>query len=302
VISDYLQILYDNESLNLKIQNEKLSSMEVERAKTMCEAGSISKADLAQLQSTNASDKYDIVSARNSLSAAKLNLKQLLQLGMDSSFEVEFPTISDKDVMTSIPDLKTVYENALGNLPSMKSAVLSVDAADLSVKIAKGAFLPTVSLSAGINTGAYSGTGVTFIDQLNNKLGESVGLSISVPILNGREYKTSYNKAVLSAGQARITEEQDRNQLLSTLESLRNDAVSARSQYLASTEQLDAQKISYEMVSEQFNAGLKNTVELITEKNSLLSAQSKQLQAKYQAVLSMKLLDMYMNLEQSKTE
>ena len=50
------------------------------------------------------------------------------------------------------------------------------------------------------------------------------------------------------------------------------------------------------MISEQFNAGLKNTVELITEKNSLLSAQSNLLQAKYQSVLSMKLLDMYVNI------
>lgn len=296
VVSAYLQILYDNETLNLDIETEKLSAMQAERAKQMCEAGSVSKADLAQMQSTNASDKYNIVSARNALSADKLALKQLLELGADAEFDIEFPEISEEDVMAVIPELKDVYENAVENLPSMKSASLEVDAADISVQIAKGAFLPTLSLNAGVNTGAYSGTGVAFVDQLNNKLGASVGLSLSVPIFNNRQYKTSYNKAVISADQARVSLKESQNTLLSTIESLRNDAVSARGRYQAAVERLAAQQTSYDMISEQFNAGLKNTVELITEKNSLLSAQSNLLQAKYQSVLSMKLLDMYVNI------
>lgn len=297
VIQQYLQIVYDNESLNLAVQAEQLSKMEVDRAQQMYDAGAISKSDLAQLQSTNASDKYNIVSAQNALASAKLSLKQLLQLGAEEQFEVEFPEVSDESVMQEIPNLVTVYNCALENLPSMKSAALSVDAADMGVKIAKGGYLPTVSLSAGINTGAYSGTGVSFIDQLNNKLGESVGLSLSLPIFDQRSNKSSYNKAKLSADQARLQQASSQNSLLSTLESMRNDAVAAQSQYLSSTEQLKAQKVSYDIVSEQFNAGLKNTVELITEKNNYISAQSKQLQAKYQSVLSLKLLDMYMNLQ-----
>lgn len=296
VIQQYLQIMYDNESLDLAVQAEQLSKMEVDRAQQMYDAGSISKADLAQLQSTNASDKYNIVAAQNTLSAAELSLKQLLELGADETFQVEFPEISDDAVMQTIPELSAVYGYSLENLPSMKSSALSVDAADLGVQIAKGAYLPTVSLSAGVNTGAYSGTGVSFIDQLNNKLGESVGLSLSLPILDNRQNRTSYNKAKLSADQARLQQKSSQNALLSTLESMRNDAVAAQSQYLSSSEQLAAQKVSYDIISEQFNAGLKNTVELITEKNNYISAQSKQLQAKYQAVLSLKLLDMYMNL------
>jgi outer membrane protein len=296
VIQQYLQIMYDNESLDLAVQAEQLSEMEVDRALQMYEAGAISKSDLAQLQSTNASDKYNIVTAQNSLATAKLSLKQLLELGAEGQFDIEFPGIGDEAVTRKIPDLVSIYSHSLENLPSMKSAALNVDAADVGVMIAKGAYLPTLSLSAGVNTGAYSGTGVSFIDQLNNKLGESVGLSLSLPIFDQRSNKTTYNKAKLSSDQARLQQKSSQNSLLSTLESMRNDAVAAQSLYLSSSEQLAAQKVSYEIVSEQFNAGFKNTVELITEKNNYISAQSKQLQAKYQAVLSLKLLDMYMNL------
>jgi outer membrane protein len=47
------------------------------------------------------------------------------------------------------------------------------------------------------------------------------------------------------------------------------------------------------MVSEQFNLGMKNTVELLTEKNNLLSAQQQRVQAKYMAILNRTLLNFY---------
>ena len=47
------------------------------------------------------------------------------------------------------------------------------------------------------------------------------------------------------------------------------------------------------MVNEQFNLGMKNTVELLTEKNNLLSAKQELVQAKYMAILSRTLLNFY---------
>ena len=51
--------------------------------------------------------------------------------------------------------------------------------------------------------------------------------------------------------------------------------------------------ISFSLVSEQFDLGMKNTVELLTEKNNFLSAQQQMLQAKYMSILNSKLLDFY---------
>ena len=53
--------------------------------------------------------------------------------------------------------------------------------------------------------------------------------------------------------------------------------------------------MSYNLVQEQFNAGMKNTVELLTEKNNYLSALQEQIQAKFEAILSLKLLNFYRN-------
>ena len=81
--------------------------------------------------------------------------------------------------------------------------------------------------------------------------------------------------------------------LYKTIEGLWLDANSAQQRYAAANEKLKSTQISYELISEQFNLGMKNTIELLTEKNNLLQAQQEQLQAKYMAILKTQLLKFY---------
>ena len=126
-----------------------------------------------------------------------------------------------------------------------------------------------------------------------DKFNESVGLTLSIPIFSNRQYKTAYNKAKL----ARITSELDlrdrEKQLLSEVEGVYLDALSAQNQYTSATERLEYATESYRLTEEQFNLGMKNTVELLTEKNNYLTAQQEQLQAKYMSLMSAQLLNVY---------
>jgi outer membrane protein len=290
----YIQLLYDKESLDVKHQAAELSDHQVSRGEELYRAGSISKVDLSQLRSQQANDRYQIVVAENTFENDRLKLKQLLELGLTDEFEPAIPEIGDELVATPLPELADIYEEALATLPSMRSAALGVDATEMAVKVAKGAYAPSLNLSAGISTGWNSATGTRYFDQLGNKLGETVGLSLSLPIFNGRQTRTSVKRAELQYSAQQLQFESSKKQLLSTLETLRNDALSAQQRYFAAQEQLKAAEESYRLVSEQFDAGIKNTVELMTEKNNLTSALSQLLQAKYQAVLSAKVLGRYM--------
>lgn len=295
VAQAFLQILYNREALDLNRQAEDLSAQQVARGEQLFAAGRISRVELAQLKSQHASDQYQTVAAENTLENSRLKLKQLLELGLGDAFEIVYPVIDDAVVGTPIPELADVYAEALATLPQLKSNELGLESADLAIKIAKGAALPSLSMNAGISTGYSSGTGVTYFDQLGNKLGESLGLNLSLPIFNGKQTRTNIRKAELQAETARLQDENTRKQLLATLESVRNDAIAAQQRYFASETQLNAAAESFRLVTEQFDAGIKNTVELLTEKNNYLSARSQQLQAKYQALLAEKLLQRYMN-------
>ena len=295
VAQAFLQVLYNREALDLNRQAEELSARQVDRGQQLFQAGSISRVELSQLKSQHASDQYQTVSAENTLESARLQLKQLLELGLDEPFEVRYPEIDDAVVGMPVPDLADAYAEALATLPQIRSSELDLESAELGVKIAQGSALPSISMNAGLSTGYSSGTGVTYFDQLGNKLGESLGLNLSLPIFNGKQVRTNVRKAQLQRESVRLQGESTRKQLLSTIESVRNDALAAQQRYFAAKSQLEAAAESFRLVSEQFEAGIKNTVELLTEKNNYLNARSQQLQAKYQALLSEKLLQRYMN-------
>ena len=293
VIQAYLQILYANESHKIALLAADLSRSQVERGLEMRKAGSMSKGDLAQLQSQAAGDNYQVTQTKNALASAKLQLKQLLELDLEATFEVEFPDIDSLEVLNVIPNLASVYLAALDNLPQMKSSALSIESAQMGIEIAKASKMPTLTASASINTGTNSSAGTAYFEQLGSKISENVGLNLSIPIFSNKQVRTNITKAKLQSKSAELQDQSTRKQLLSTIESLHNDAVSAQSQYISANEQLQAAKISFEVVSEQFRAGLINTIELITGQNNYTSALSNQLQAKFQTVLAIKLLKLY---------
>lgn len=295
VTKAYLQILYDQEALEINKKAEELSKYQVERGEAMYQAGSISKGDLAQLQSNHASDKYNVVTAEKALSVSKLTLKQLLELGLNDKIEIHFPEIEDGTVLRPIPDLADVYENALNGLPQMKSSELSLQASEKAISIAKGSYYPSISLTAGVSTGVLSSSNDSYFQQLSNKLGENVGLSIQVPIYSNRQVKTSVNQAKIQNTLTKLQDETYRKNLLSTIESLHNEATNAQSQFISASEQLEASQTSYDIINEQFSVGLKNSVDLITEENSYISAMSQKTQAKYRAILALKILNLYEN-------
>ena len=296
VTQAYLEILYANETVKTNAQTVESSAAQMERSKALLEAGSIARSDYAQMEAQYSSDCYQLTVSENDLAQARLQLKQLLELGIDSTFDVVFPEIDSSTVLAEVPRMEEVYLTALEVMPQMESGRLNIQSALAGERVAKADGLPTVTASAAIGTGNTSGTNYSFYHQLNNKLHESAGITVSVPIFNNRQARTSRAKARLETRQAELNYADAEKSLLTTVESLYQDAVSAQSRYRAATDKVRSAGLSYSLVLGQFEAGMKNTVELLTEKNNYLAAQQEQIQAKYQAVLSIRLLDFYRNV------
>lgn len=293
LVQTYMQVLYAMEAVRINQQTVEVSTAQRDRAVELLRAGSISKVDLAQLESQLSTDKYQLVTAQTSLDNYKLQLKQLLELDITQDIELEVPELTEEEVMSLLPDKQTVYNTSLAVMPSVKSSEKEIQVAELGVKKAKGAFLPSLSMNAGIGTGHLSGTDYAFGSQIWNSFNESVGLTLSIPIFSNRQYKTAYNKAkhALTTSQLELLNTQ--KQLLKTVEGIYLDATSSQTQYLSASERLRYVQESYNLVDQQFGLGMKNTVELLTEKNNFLTAQQQQLQAKYMALMSQQLLNIY---------
>ncbi len=297
IAQTYIQILYAAEAVGINRATLETSLAECERAKALLQAGSLAKSDVAQLEAQVSTDKYQIVTAEAALQDYKLQLKQLLELEGEQEMQLYIPSLDDGQVLSPLPSKADVYRTALVLRPEIEAGKLSVETAELDIKVARAGYIPSLNLSAGIGTTNTNGNDFTFGEQIKQNWNNSVGLSISIPIFNNRQTKSAVQKARLQKMSSELDLLDTQKTLYKTIESLWLDANSAQQQYAAATEKLKSVQASYDLVQAQFNVGMKNTVELLTEKNNLLAAQQEMLQAKYMAVLSIQLLRFYQGEE-----
>lgn len=289
----YVQILYATESVKVNEHTLELSIAQRDRGKSLLDAGSIATSDFAQLEAQVSNDRYQLVTAQTTLQDYKLQLKQLLELDGEQEMNLYLPELSDEHVLQPLPAKKDVYADALVTRPEIAASKLNVKASELDIDIAKAGYYPSVNLTAGLGTNHTSGSDFTFGEQVKNGWNNSIGLSISVPIFNNRQTKSAIEKAKLQRETSMLSLLDEQKNLYKAIETIWLDATSAQQRYQAAQEKLKSSEASYALVSEQFNEGMKNTVELLTEKNNLLQAQQEQLQAKYMAILNTQLLKFY---------
>lgn len=289
----YVQILYSDEAISVTKESLNVSQTNEERGKTMVSVGKMSKADLAQLTAQRANDEYSIVEAESNLRNYKRQLKQLLQIADNDEFDVAIPSTTDEMALKEVPAMNDVYTAALAQRPEIQNAKLGIESSDLSVKIAKAGKMPTVSLNAGLSTSTTSMSQNGWGNQMKNNFTVGGGVSVSIPLFDNRKTKTSVNKAMLQKESYLLDLQDKQTTLYSTVENYWLQAVNNQNKFKAARVSTESAQASYELLSEQFNQGLKNIVELMTGKTNLLQAQQNELQSKYLAILNLNMLDFY---------
>ena len=289
----YVQILYAAEAVKVNEATLDVSRAECERARALLAAGSIARSDLAQLEAQVSTDKYQLVTAQATLQDYKLQLKQLLELDGEKEMTLYIPTLGDENVLSPLPSKTDVYRSALTLRPEIEAGRRNVKASELDIDIARSGYIPTISLSAGIGSTNTNGNDFTFGEQIKQNWNNSLGVTVSVPIFNNRQTKSAVQKAKIQKQNSELDLLDNQKNLYKTIEGLWLDANSAQQRYVAAIEKLRSTQTSYDLIQEQFNLGMKNTVELLTEKNNLLNAQQETLQAKYMAILNTQLLKFY---------
>jgi outer membrane protein len=293
VTAAYLQVLYAREEVINAENTLQSSEAQMNSAKILYDAGYIAESNYSQVQAQNSSDSYALVIAKNNLSQQVLSLKQLLELDINRELQLSFPEVTEESVIRVIPDKGVVYNTALNFMPEIKSGQLAINSSELDIEIAKAGLLPSLALNASTSTGYDNAVNNGYATQLADNFYQNVGLTLSIPLYNKKQVKTSVSNARLNNQVAQLNYSQTQKDLLSRVETAYLDASSAQSRFIAAKEQLRYTKKSYALVEDQFNLGMKNTVDLLTEKTKFLEAQQEYLQAKYSAVLNYKLLDFY---------
>ena len=289
----YAQILYLSENVSVSEQMLETSKKNEERGQEMVNVGKMSKADLAQLSAQRANDEYNIVEAKSQLLTYKLQLKQLLEITDEEQFDVATPVISDERVLAEIPNLQSVYEQALLGRPEIERSQLAINSSEVNVSLAKAGWMPTVNLTGGVTTSTNSLTSNNWGNQMKTNTNASLGVGVTVPIYDGRSTKTSVNKAKIQLLQAQLDLQDQQKTLYSDIQQYWLNAQTNQQKYKAAISSVESAQESYDLLSEQFRLGLKNIVELMTGKDNLLSAQQNALQSKYLTLYNQQMLHFY---------
>lgn len=289
----YVQILYTIEAKRVNEQLASTAQQQLERGQERFKVGDLAKADVAQLESQVAQTRYDVVNIQTQIDGYKRQMKELLQLDINTPFDVATEEMSDERALQPIPDKTEVYDKALLSRPEIRNAQLQADAADLRLDIARRGYLPSISINAGMGASHYSADDRKLGEQMKRNLNGSAGIGLSVPIFDNRRNKTNVERAKINKTSAALDMLEKQTALGSTIENIWLQATSAQQRFISADAAVKSQETNFELINEQFKAGLKNIVDMLQARDNLLQAQQNKLQSKYTTILNTQLLHFY---------
>jgi len=312
----YLQILLNKELLDVTKNQYDITMEQIDRTSILVAAGSLARGSLLEIQAQAAFEELQVVNAGNQLDLSILNLTQLLELDIVGNFDIIVPELQIPDETGLIEPVITVYSEAIKIQPQIKGAEFQLESSMLSLVIAKGARSPRLSLNGSYNT-RYSDirqkvievdpvTGFPisygkypFMDQLKDNVNYGLSLSLSVPIFNGWQVNQAISNARLGIEQSQYNLEYQKNILYKDIQQAYADAMASLKKFHSSQRALVSMEESFRYTEQKFNVGLVNTIDYKTSKNQLIRTQSDLLQAKYEYIFKVKVLDFYRGKELS---
>ena len=299
VAQAYVQILYNREIAEVAARQVEIDSLQVMRLEALLANGKSTAADVAAQKASLAQGRLTAVQAENNLQLARLDLAQLLELPSPEGFDVALP--SDDALALPLPaGSEIIYEEAVGIKPSVRAEETRLASAARNIDLARGGYLPSLSLSGGLGTNYYTSSGYagkSFFDQLSNNFSQYVGLSLNVPIFSRLSTRNQVRSARVSYEAQQLQLETVKKQLFKEIQQAWYNALSARTKFESSTQAASAAAESFALATAKYENGKSSITEFNEAKNQYLKARSDLAQARYEYLYQTRLLDFYRGRE-----
>lgn len=329
IILDYLSVLSAQEQLKAAMVQDSATREQVRVYAARNQQGSINPGDYFTLKGQLSQNDVTVATAVNTLETAKVALSKDMNVQYSSSISL----VPVGDTAASSPygaSIEDMYAYSIVHLPLIESVDLKEQSARNGLKGAKGTLLPVLYLTGGMNTN-YSNLaqGETYVNttqentqqyvtvggstydvyvsqknyqpntlrygyQLSNNINYSLGLQLSVPILNGFSARTRVRNARITEESTRFNQSTARLQLRQAIATDYINMTSAYKSYMALQQAVSDYGAAYSAALARLDAGVITSYEFVGAKNSLDGATLNLIGAKYNYILQSKILDYYM--------
>jgi outer membrane protein len=310
VANAYLQILFNKE--NLKVQNEQLAYDEKQQKRTeeLVTSGVVARGDLLDVKATVAADKQKVIAAENNLFISKLSLAQLLQLEDFQTFDIADVDYEAKPSATMLEKPEDIVAKAKQDRVELKIAKTNLEIAEKDIKIAKGAFQPSLtgfySFSSRVsyanrilfdNTGnPFTANPLPFFDQFSENKGHNFGVQLNIPVLNGFSAKNNLDRTKIAYERSKTVEKQTELDLERNVYTAITNAKVALNSYEAAVAAFDARKEAFNYAKEKYAVGMMNSFDFNQSQTLYTNSQSEVLRTKYDYIFKVKVVEFYFGI------
>lgn len=294
VAAAYLQAVYAAEVVKVQEAQVAFSKIQEDRISKLFNAGKSPESDVVEAHSQVAQDEMGRTQAKCDYKLAMLDLSQLLELSSPDSIEIVAPQGETSPTLPPLPD--RIFARAEGVKPEIQAEKLRLQAAEKNIRIAKAALYPTLSLGAGLSSEYYKTSGyqaASFSKQLSDNFNKSIGFSLNIPIFNRLATRNSIRQAKLQQSEQALQLDETKKTLYKEIQQAYYNAVNAQAKYESALAARKAAESNFNMMTGKFENGRANATELEEAKTKRANAITSTLQAKYEYILRMKIIEFY---------
>ena len=293
--------------------------------------GAIQPATLYDMRGQFASDQLAIVTNQNALSSSILNLSQLMNVPYDKDMQLERSEFENMQKELAVYETSSggIYDEAVKNLAIIKATELRQRGATTATKVAAANFYPTVSLQTQFGTNfssaasrltpagtsdiqtnnfvqyngsklpvfspttSYTSDKIGYFNQFGNNLNGFIGVNVSIPIFNAFQSRTQVSLAKIQEKNADVIAQYVKLQLKQAIEQAYLNMNSTYERYKILTQQVQAFQSSFNVADKKLTEGVIHSVDYLIVKNNLDRANANLINARYDYLLRLKVLDFY---------
>lgn len=296
VTSAYLQVLFNEELAKVAHEQVNLSRELLAQKEEFFKNGKASEAEWREAEARVAQDEFSAVQADNNVRLALLDLSQLLELPSPDGFAVVTPDTAAIRLSGPLSSPSDVFGQAVLTRPDVKAAQYRLEGASKNIRIAQSAFYPQLSLGAGMGTNYYNISGrnnPSFGNQFRDNFSQYIGLTLSIPIFNRFATRNRVRSARIQHTLLNWQLEERKKLLYKEVQQAYYNAVGAEARYASSRKADEAAEVSFRLMEEKYRYGKASATAYNEARTNWMKAVSESIQARYDYLFRVKILDFY---------
>ena len=258
----YMNLLRDTAILDLQRRNVEVLQEQLRQTRDRFNVGEVTRTDVAQSESRLAAGRSQVLSAESNYKSSAATYRQVI--GTEPG-QLSPASPVDRFSPRTLP---AAVGTGTASHPTVTTAQYNIDAAQLAVKVAEGALLPTASVQGSFTQNYLAQSSLNTIESYN----ASVLGTLSIPIYQGGAEYSAIRQAKETLGQRRLDLDTARDQVRQNVVQSWGQLEAAKANIDATESQVKASEIALNGVREEARVGQRTTLDVLNAQQELVNA------------------------------